>query len=331
MIEKPLSSRRIEYIDIVKGIGILLVVFTHAINSGDVILCKVIWSFHMPLFFFASGLLKYKVDAESFSLFFKKRFKSLIIPHLTLSIGLVIGDAVQSAFGGGIVDFKSSFTYWFLIAQFFVEMFWWVKAIISRRFKASIKYIFFIIEILSFLLIDYNGLYIFQQVLAGLVFMDIGEMCRPYIDSFYGRSAGITGLVKKGGIGVFGLCATAVLSHINTPILMYINHYGNKVLFIVTAFVGIMGIVDLSMCISSPLLRLCGSNSIVIYVTHFWIYKIAKWGAVHLVPGIVFSQYPIYYILFLVVAIIEIPTMYVANSFIPFAFGKKRTVDRKAF
>ena len=50
-------SKRIEYIDIARGIGILLVVMGH--NDFSLIspfLFKLIYSFHMPLFFFMSGI-----------------------------------------------------------------------------------------------------------------------------------------------------------------------------------------------------------------------------------------------------------------------------------
>ena len=50
-----MSNQRIQYIDIAKGIGILLVVIGHCINSLS-FLGKWIWSFHMPLFFVISGL-----------------------------------------------------------------------------------------------------------------------------------------------------------------------------------------------------------------------------------------------------------------------------------
>jgi polysaccharide biosynthesis protein PslL len=72
-------SKRIEYLDIAKGIGILLVVLGH--NDFEVIspfVQRMIYSFHMPLFFFLSG---YFINA-SLPLwdFFKKRFNALMKP-----------------------------------------------------------------------------------------------------------------------------------------------------------------------------------------------------------------------------------------------------------
>lgn len=50
------GKKRIEYIDIAKGIGIILVVAGHLLDKESE-LCKFIYSFHMPLFFVLSGLL----------------------------------------------------------------------------------------------------------------------------------------------------------------------------------------------------------------------------------------------------------------------------------
>jgi polysaccharide biosynthesis protein PslL len=74
-------SKRIEYLDIAKGIGILLVVLGH--NDFEVIslfVQRLIYSFHMPMFFFLSG---YFINASiPFWDFFKKRFHALLKPFL---------------------------------------------------------------------------------------------------------------------------------------------------------------------------------------------------------------------------------------------------------
>jgi polysaccharide biosynthesis protein PslL len=72
-------SKRIGYLDIARGIGILLVVLGH--NDFEVISVfarQIIYSFHIPLFFFLSG---YFIDTSvSFFDFFKKRFNGVLKP-----------------------------------------------------------------------------------------------------------------------------------------------------------------------------------------------------------------------------------------------------------
>lgn len=66
---------RIKYIDIAKGIGIFLVVLGHV--STNVTLGGYIYSFHMPLFFFLSGLTA-RFTSEDFLI---KKLKTLLIPY----------------------------------------------------------------------------------------------------------------------------------------------------------------------------------------------------------------------------------------------------------
>lgn len=73
-------SQRVSYLDVFKGFGIFFVVFGHITHNG--ILREYIWNFHMPLFFFVSGLL-YKPNL-SFKEFFLKKTKSLYIPYVLL-------------------------------------------------------------------------------------------------------------------------------------------------------------------------------------------------------------------------------------------------------
>ena len=74
-------ANRIQYIDIARGIGILLVVLGHndfALVSPFVY--QVIYSFHMPLFFFLSGF--FINPSVGFWEFVKRRFNSLLKPYL---------------------------------------------------------------------------------------------------------------------------------------------------------------------------------------------------------------------------------------------------------
>ena len=80
---QPMLTRqtRIDYLDIAKGIGILLVVMGH--NDFSLIspfFFKLIYSFHMPLFFFMSGIF-FKSDL-SFLTLLRRRFDSVLRPYI---------------------------------------------------------------------------------------------------------------------------------------------------------------------------------------------------------------------------------------------------------
>lgn len=65
-------------IDVLKAIGIILVVAGH---SGSPIR-NYIYTFHMPLFFFISGFLRYGQRDKKAKEFLKSKFKSIIIPYI---------------------------------------------------------------------------------------------------------------------------------------------------------------------------------------------------------------------------------------------------------
>lgn len=67
---------RINSIDILRGIGIILVVLGHAPIDKNVL--EYIYNFHMPLFFFISGYLFNLNQDKKFNNFFSNKFKGLI-------------------------------------------------------------------------------------------------------------------------------------------------------------------------------------------------------------------------------------------------------------
>lgn len=137
-------SKRIEYIDIARGIGILLVVMGH--NDFALVspfAYQVIYSFHMPLFFFLSG---YFINTTiGFWDFFKKRFNSLLKPFLftlfliyfgSLSFGKMgfetaILRIVKSLYGTGrYIDWVQL---WFLPHLFVVSLYAFVFYALMKK------------------------------------------------------------------------------------------------------------------------------------------------------------------------------------------------------
>ena len=77
-----IMTRRIDYVDIMKAIGIVLVVVGHSPGLNEY--AKItIYSFHMPLFFFISGLLLSNEKLElKISDYFISQIRALGIPYL---------------------------------------------------------------------------------------------------------------------------------------------------------------------------------------------------------------------------------------------------------
>lgn len=179
-------------IDILKAIGIILVVAGHSNNPFS----SYIYTFHMPLFFFISGYLMYKSKTRKFKDFIINKIKTIIIPYLVywvismiiflnifylfyfhkLAPAININNIKGLILGGGyLADNSNNFPLWYLQHYFIAVI---IFEIIRRYIKDKYKII--ILIIISLLIIPIQtylpGRPIFHiNVLpAALTFMLIG-------------------------------------------------------------------------------------------------------------------------------------------------------------
>lgn len=126
--------KRVQYIDIAKGIGILLVVMGHNdMNFYHPLLHRFIYAFHMALFFFLSGVF-FKTERK-FSEIFKRRFNSLIKPLIFIilliyGISVFFGKMSFSTAGGRLLKslymtgpYLNWVQLWFLPTLFLVNLY----------------------------------------------------------------------------------------------------------------------------------------------------------------------------------------------------------------
>lgn len=90
------ESNRIDYLDMAKGIGILLVIIGHISYVSEPVR-QYISSFHMPLFFVISGILLYYKQEETGSLrdFVGRKFKGLMIPYYFFSLCVLLIESAR--------------------------------------------------------------------------------------------------------------------------------------------------------------------------------------------------------------------------------------------
>lgn len=80
------DSKRIEWIDLCKGLGIFLVVIGHtSIAQISQTLYDWIYSFHMPMFYMLSGMVFNPAKYNSFRTYLQRRVKTLVIPFFILN------------------------------------------------------------------------------------------------------------------------------------------------------------------------------------------------------------------------------------------------------
>jgi fucose 4-O-acetylase-like acetyltransferase len=93
MYTSPQSMKRVDWIDYAKGIGIFLVVFGHVIRGlfssyGEENLMGLqpidtwIYTFHMPLFFFVSGLFSITSEHKTIKEFILEKSRTILYPYV---------------------------------------------------------------------------------------------------------------------------------------------------------------------------------------------------------------------------------------------------------
>ena len=177
-------SRDLNFLDFAKIIATFLVVIGHILrmytgnglflplegNFYFSIICKYIYSFHMPLFFFISGgvfyIVKHKKNRYKSMLgFISNKTKRLLVPYIFISVLLLIvmwhiGEIQIPIFSYYIHNYVYAYGcrhLWFLIALFTISLYF--NFLDSYIFSNSLC--FLVVFILGFLIADYTT-YIFQ-------------------------------------------------------------------------------------------------------------------------------------------------------------------------
>lgn len=188
-------SRRID-IDIAKGIGIIFLITGHLATYGDVLM-RAIFSFHMPFFFFISGVFA----DRSFKPI--KLVKSIWLPYMVLLIpGIVLTFlipswragidhySVQEMLYSGQPEILHVGQIWFLVAVFWVRLYF---AFLGRvcgqdKYKWMLSWIVLIIVTYCFISsplraqLPYSRLPLkMDTALLGLIFFIIGYLLKDFI------------------------------------------------------------------------------------------------------------------------------------------------------
>lgn len=129
---------RIEWIDIAKGLGIVLVVIGHVVTTDMV--HDTIFLFHMPLFFLLSGMV-FKTN-EAWLPCMKKKFLHLMVPYLFFMVMFV---PLRMATDAAISGTWPSFRLGMLGMSYFDKPLWFVFALfgviaIMRTLFTMVKY-----------------------------------------------------------------------------------------------------------------------------------------------------------------------------------------------
>lgn len=97
-------AERLPWIDILKGIGIILVVVGHIYSNSTIF--KWLYSFHMPLFFFAAGWV---YRERSVIVDIKRRIQTVVVPYFSFGILILIyWQVIERRFRDTNISFSES-------------------------------------------------------------------------------------------------------------------------------------------------------------------------------------------------------------------------------
>lgn len=74
------KNARILYIDLARGLTMLTILWGHVMLTGSVNL--VVYAFHIPVFFFLSGMVFRKDKYPTLGSLVKRRVETLLIPYV---------------------------------------------------------------------------------------------------------------------------------------------------------------------------------------------------------------------------------------------------------
>lgn len=186
------TSLRYAVVDMAKGIAIVLVVYGHClrglIDAGLVaprswlgVTDYVVYTFHMPLFFAASGLFFRNAEKRSGRNFLIGRLKSIAYPYFLWSM---IHGSIQLAMSGSAttnhaldgarlmeIAWNPIPPFWFLYALFFANLLMWMLRRLSIAIVAGLAFVAFLgaFFVVGWVLSDvtYGFLYFSLGVMAG--------------------------------------------------------------------------------------------------------------------------------------------------------------------
>ena len=275
-------------IDIAKALGIIMVVWAHASGPSS----SYINQFHMPLFFFISGML-FK-EPPDLKMYYVGKMKSLLIPFWICNYVLLLPFWVLyywknwSLFvlGRYVVEIATTVNKvpmlgatWFLTALFWVSVVFASLSEICDKIREGVKDVIIllsgIISCIIGMMITFP--YRISRVLICGCFFVLGYLYTKYI------SVRLKNLVWKNIIAIIVLIGYIRIASINV-VNMGSNEYKYKVLFVLGAIMAIYATLTLSEDISllktgwlSKLvshLVYIGSNTLPIVIWQFVFFRI---------------------------------------------------------
>jgi len=264
-----MSEKRLDYLDVAKGIAILLVILGHCCVTFDperglgMLVnpwLKIIYSFHMPLFFVAAGIVSRPRSGIVWWTVLRNDFNSLLVPYAIFAliympfsltnIGRMLYGTTQMIRSSG----SPCTQLWFLPCLFVARqlMFFVLNLSLKARQPTLVCLVSAALSFAVGLLLPplkYGYPLGCNTALVAVGFMLVGYIIREQLSRFDGKSAWFQVLLAVPAAvalwvgNSYGMTEPGFVG-------MYISHYGPVFWFFVNAFAGIVLVRALSSLIA---------------------------------------------------------------------------------
>lgn len=266
------QAERLSWLDVLRGLGIILVAIGHIYSNKTVF--NWLYSFHMPLFFFAAGWV-YKQKPILADI--KRRIQTIVVPYFAFGLlGLVYWQLIERQFRSSDMSFLSSFFgllsgqydyldfnvhLWFLPCFFVTVIFYNVLVNLGGK---KLAWIVSTIMSAAFVFIPLPGLpWGIDRVFKYIGFYAVGHAI---------SSEDVEKRIKEKSIGFNGLICFILIA-LNF-VLSYFGLY-KGVLWFVTALIGVAGVFIISFLINeNKLLQYFGRISLIVLCIHGPVYRV---------------------------------------------------------
>ena len=331
-----MSNKRIKYIDMLKAFCIILVIAGH-MGYTPAKVKLLLYIFHIPLFFFLSGMTLNVEKYDSIVQFFSKKFKAIVIPCFLMNISIFFIKSVilqpQLILKIDILYFIKAliladrmhiyYQLWFLNVLFLAE----IVCYFAIKYSDTLyKYlIVFIVLTLCGSLgkklyeMEFWLIWSFDLVPYAAVFILSGYLLRKNLATLQSYFRKVYFLPVFTVSVICGVC--------NTRVDLYYQQINSTFLYFVAAFFGIWAsIILFKNTPNIPILEKIGGNTLIYYAYHspivLFILDIIMEQVSSKYTGIFFSNYVIAIVeLFLAIVLCELIARIINKSF-PFLIGK---------
>ncbi len=285
-----MSKMRLSWIDICRGIGILCVIYAHGLSEDK--FRFLFYAFHIPLFFFLSGVTLHHKQHESTLKSLKKAIKGILLPYFLFAFicyGLWLIPNIPTFQFSGFVQVVINILYgngsgkqffynavlWFLPCLFVTRLLFTILSNVSNKTNVLLP-LLFICSMGGYVLAAfYPQLKLpfgSEIALSSVVFFGLGYL--------YNSNTRLKTLFENKRLtsAILFTLFTVLLASLNFYLTghqvdMRLNRMGNYFLFYLSAICGIGMCVAWSYVIrANKVLEFLGKNSMILFIFHLIIF-----------------------------------------------------------